>query len=121
MLQLTCYVAIGAGATAVHFALLVAMVEKMGVPSFAAAGIGATFGAQVSFIGNRWFTFAHRGRVSRSWPKFQTTALLGAVLSMVVVAIAVQLRLHYLIGQVTASIASLLITFVINRRWAFGD
>ena len=104
-----------------HFAVLVVMVEKIGVPSFAAAGIGAALGAQVSFIGNRWFTFAHRGHVARSWARFQTTALLGAVLSMFVVAIAVQLRLHYLIGQVMATVASLLLTFVINRRWAFAE
>lgn len=104
-----------------HFAVLAAMVEKMDVPSFAAAGVGAALGAQVSFIGNRWFTFAHRGHVARSWARFQTTALLGAVLSMFVVAIAVQIGLHYLIGQVTATVVNLLLTFVINRRWAFAE
>ena len=104
-----------------HFAVLAAMVEKMDVPSFAAAGVGAALGAQVLFIGNRWFTFAHRGHVARSWARFQTTALLGAVLSMFVVAIAVQIGLHYLIGQVTATVVNLLLTFVINRRWAFAE
>ena len=113
------YAAVGGLATAAHYALLVLCVEHGGWPAFAASGFGAVAGAQVAYVGNRWFTFAHRGDVRASWPRFQATALLGALLGMVIVALGVQLGTHYLIAQLLATLASLAITFAINRHWTF--
>ena len=113
------YTAVGAVATAAHYALLVWCVERGGWPAFAASGLGAALGAQVAYLGNRWFTFAHRGAVRASWPRFQATALLGALLGMGIVALGVRLGVHYLIAQVMATLTSLVITFAINRHWTF--
>jgi len=114
------YTTVGAVATAVHYTLLVLGVEFAGWPAFAASGFGAVVGAQVAYAGNRWFTFAHRGDVRASWPRFQATAVIGALLGMAVVALGVWLGAHYLIAQVVATLASLLLTFGINRGWTFG-
>jgi putative flippase GtrA len=76
-------------------------------------------GAQLAYAGNRWFTFAHRGGIGASWPRFMLTALFGAVLGMAIVALGVRLGLHYLIAQVIATLTSLLLTFAINRAWTF--
>jgi putative flippase GtrA len=113
------YSAVGAFATAVHYALLVLCVERGGWPAFAASGFGAVVGAQVAYAGNRWFTFAHRGDLRTSWPRFQATALMGALLGMAVVALGVQFGVHYLVAQAAATLASLLLTFGINRGWTF--
>ena len=113
------YAAVGAFATAVHYLLLVLGVERGGWPAFAASGFGAVVGAQVAYLGNRWFTFAHRGDVRASWPRFQATALIGALLGMAIVALGVRLGVHYLVAQVLATLASLLLTFAINRHWTF--
>ena len=113
------YTAVGAVATLTHYLLLIACVELAGWPAFAASGFGAVAGAQVAYAGNRWFTFEHRGDMLDSWPRFQATALLGAVLGMGVVGAAVHLGLHYLLAQVLATLLSLVITFVINRAWTF--
>ena len=113
------YAAVGAFATAVHYVLLVLGVERGGWPAFAASGFGAVVGAQVAYLGNRWFTFAHRGDVRASWPRFQATALIGALLGMAIVALGVRLGVHYLFAQVLATLASLLLTFAINRHWTF--
>jgi putative flippase GtrA len=113
------YTAVGAFATAVHYLPLVLCVELVGWPAFAASGAGAVVGAQVAYAGNRWFTFAHGGAVSTSWPRFQATALIGALLGMAIVAAGVRLGVHYLIGQVIATLASLVLTFAINRVWTF--
>ena len=113
------YTAVGAFATAVHYLLLVLGVERGGWPAFAASGFGAVVGAQVAYLGNRWFTFAHRGDVRASWPRFQATALIGALLGMAIVALGVRLGVHYLFAQVPATLASLLLTFAINRHWTF--
>ena len=113
------YAFVGGFATAVHYALLVFCVEKAGWPAYAASGFGAVVGAQVAYAGNRWFTFAHRGDVLSSWPRFQATALLGAALGMLIVALCVRAGVYYLIGQMIATLAGLAMTFAINRAWTF--
>jgi putative flippase GtrA len=113
------YTAVGAIATALHYLLLVLCVEFAHWPAFVGSGIGAVVGAQVAYAGNRWLTFAHRGDMRASWPRFQATALLGALLGMVIVAFGVRLGLHYLIAQAIATLTSLALTFAINRAWTF--
>ena len=113
------YASVGAAATAVHYALLVLAVEALGWPAFVASGFGAVVGAQVAYAGNRRFTFAHRGEVRASWPRFQATALAGTLLGMAIVALGVRLGVHYVLAQMVATGVSLALTFAINRAWAF--
>lgn len=113
------YTLVGAIATAVHYLALVACVEFGHWPAWLGSGLGATVGAQVAYAGNRWFTFAHRGEISASWPRFMATALLGALLGMAIVALGVRLGVHYLIAQMLATLAGLVLTFAINRAWTF--
>lgn len=114
------YSAVGAIATAAHYLVLIACVEWGRWPAFIASGTGAVVGAQVAYAGNRWFTFAHTGAVRASWPRFQATALIGALLGMAVVALGVRLGVHYVIAQVVATLLSLMLTFGINRVWTFA-
>ena len=120
MRRLLRYAAVGAFATAVHYALLVALVELGGLTAWIASGLGAIAGAQVAYLGNRRLTFAHRGDIARSWPRFQATAVAGALVGMIIVAGAQHVGLHYLWGQGLATVLAMLLTFAINRRWTFG-
>lgn len=113
------YTLVGAVATAVHYALLAIVVEWVHWPAWWGSGIGAVIGAQVAFFGNRGFTFAHKGDVAPAWIKFQGTAIAGALLGMLIVGVGVNLGVHYLVGQVVATLASLVLTFAINRAWTF--
>ncbi len=113
------YTAVGAVATALHYALLVWCVEGFGWPAWLASGFGAGVGAQLAYVGNRWFTFAHRGDLRASWPRFQATALVGAALGMAVVALGVRVGLHYVLAQALATGLSLVLTFAVNRLWTF--
>ncbi len=119
MPQFLRYTAIGAIATAVHYLVLVLCVEYGGWPAWWGSGLGAAVGAQLAYFGNRRFTFAHRGAVRASWPRFQATALVGLLLGMAVVGLGVRLGLHYLAAQVLATGLSLVLTFCINRWWSF--
>ena len=114
------YVAIGACATAAHYLAMSALVEWVRLPAWTASGLGAGLGAQIAFLGNRHFTFAHRGKAGPAWLKFMGTALLGALLGMAIVALGVASGWHYLAAQVVATLTSLAITYAINRRWTFG-
>jgi putative flippase GtrA len=113
------YTAVGAIATALHYLLLIACVEWGRWPAYIASGFGAVVGAQVAYAGNRWFTFAHTGALRASWPRFQATALIGALIGMAVVALGVRLGVHYVLAQIAATLLSLVLTFAINRVWTF--
>lgn len=115
------YTLVGVCATAAHYLVLAACVERAGQAAWLGSGVGAAVGAQVAYAGNRWFTFAHRGEVgaSSSWPRFMLTALSGALLGMAIVALGVRLGAHYLIAQMIATVASLVLTFAVNRAWTF--
>jgi putative flippase GtrA len=114
------YAAVGAVATVAHYCLLWGLVEHGHWWPALAAGAGAALGAQVGFVGNRWFTFQHRGPWLTAWWRFQLTALLGGATSVAVVAAGLGLGLHYLVAQAGATLLVLLLTYAINRRWAFG-
>jgi putative flippase GtrA len=114
------YVTVGAVATAAHYALLAMAVEWGRWSPAWAAGAGAVLGAQLGFVGNRWFTFGHRGGWWPAWWRFQATALLGAATSTIVVALGVRLGAHYLLAQAAATALVLGLTYTINRRWTFG-
>jgi putative flippase GtrA len=115
------YAAVGAIATAVHYAILVAVVEAGLLAPPRAAALGAWVGAQVAFAGNATLTFRAAGASVGAWLRFQITAVLGALLSFALVAAGVRLGLHYLVAQVLATLLNLLITFEINRRWSFAS
>lgn len=119
MKRLLRYTLVGAVATAVHYALLMLCVEQARQPAWLGSGFGAVVGAQVAYVGNRHFTFGHRGAVGASWLKFQLTALAGAAQGMAVVGLMVALGLHYLAAQVLATLTGLLATFAVNRAWTF--
>jgi putative flippase GtrA len=114
------YLAVGAVSTMAHYALLALLVELGHWPAPLAAGAGAALGAQLGFVGNRWLTFGHRGAWLAAWWRFQLTALLGGVTSMAVVAAGTRVGLHYLFAQACATLLALVLTYAINRRWAFG-
>jgi putative flippase GtrA len=114
------YVAVGAVATLSHYLMLAVLVERGAWTPALAAGAGAALGAQVGFVGNRWFTFAHRGPWLPAWCRFQLTALLGGLVSMAVVALGTHWGLHYLIAQMAATGLALVLTYFVNRRWSFG-
>jgi putative flippase GtrA len=113
------YAAVGVVATAAHYLTLVAWVELGHGSAPLGSGVGAVVGAQVAYFGNRWFTFAHRGALRDSWPRFQLTALLAGALGMAIVALAVRAGLHYLAAQVIATLVGLIATFAVNRAWTF--
>jgi putative flippase GtrA len=114
------YAAVGAVATAAHYAILVALVEAGLLAPQRAAALGAWIGAQVAFAGNAAFTFRGAGATLGAWWRFQLTAVIGALLSFSLVAAGVRLGLHYLLAQIVATLIGVVVTYEINRRWSFA-
>ncbi|MBM4218237.1 MAG: GtrA family protein [Gammaproteobacteria bacterium] len=115
------YALVGALATAVHYLVLVMLVELAGVPAGVAAATGALAGALAAYAGNRRFTFASRAAHTRALPRFLAVAALGAVTSAAVVLAGTEwLGLHYLLPQAVATLIVLVFGYALNRRWTFA-
>jgi len=115
------YALVGVLATAVHYLVLVTLVELAGVPAGLAAAAGATAGALAAYAGNRRYTFASNAAHARALPRFLAVAALGAATSAALVFAGTEwLGLHYLIPQAAATGIVLVAGFTLNRRWTFA-
>lgn len=116
------YTLIGGAATAVHYAVLLILVEAAHLAAGWAAAIGATAGAIVAYLGNRRLTFTgSRARHRQALPRFFAVAALGATVSGFMVWLAsAALGLHYFVAQVLATVVVLLMTYRLNRAWSFA-
>lgn len=115
------YLVVGAVATAVHYALLVSLVELAGSAAAPSAAIGAICGAFVAYAGHRRFTFAGRSPHFRSLPRFLAVAAFGAAANAAIVWSGTEVAgMHYLAAQVVATLFVLWSGFMLNRRWSFA-
>jgi putative flippase GtrA len=116
------YTLTGGVATAVHYALLVTLVEGLHLGAAWAAALGALAGAVVAYFGNRRFTFPHsRARHGHAVPRFGLVAGAAAALSASIVWLgSTVLGAHYLLSQAVATATGLVLGYSFNRHWTFG-
>lgn len=116
------YFLAGGIATAVHYAVLIVLVEVAGLSAGASAAIGALVGAAVAYFVNRRITFSGTAALHlQAIPRFLAVAFAGAALNGGLVWIGVQLLAwHYLVAQAAATLMVLGLTYRINRSWTFS-
>lgn len=114
------YIAVGSVATGSHYAVLVGLVEVVGLSATAATFIGACAGAGVAFVGQRAITFASRPRTPAALPRFLAVAALGAALNSAVVWLGTAAGLHYLAAQLIATMLVVYLTYHLNSVWSFA-
>lgn len=116
------YLANGALATAVHFAVLVLNVEILAFSSIGAANfIAAIFGSAAAFIGNRYFVFrALEASVGQHLVKFTGLYLLMASFHGVALFIWTDLcHWSYTLGFLVATSIQITLGFLGNKLWVF--
>ena len=114
------YCAVGVAAAALHFAVLVVLVELFAaVPTFASAtGFCAAVGLNY-WLQYRW-TFRANGSHGVMFPLFALIAVLALGVNTVVFwACNVVAAQPYLVAQVIATGAVVIINFHLNRRYVF--
>jgi putative flippase GtrA len=115
------YLLVGLLATAIHYALLVALVELTGAAAAPSAAFGAACGALAAYAGNRHFTFAGGAVHAQALPRFLAVAALGAAANGAIVWTGKEIvGMHYLAAQVVATTVVMWSGFVLNRRWSFA-
>ncbi len=122
-MQFFWYIVAGGLATAVHYAVLIALVELTGFAAAPSAALGALCGAGVSYLLNRRVTFAASSAGhGHALPRFLAIALLGALLNGLLVWLGVQqFGWHYLLAQALATVLVMGLTFRLNRLWTFAQ
>jgi putative flippase GtrA len=111
---------VGACATAIHYAVLTALVELGHLRAVVGSTIGFVIAATVNYALNRRFTFESSAKHAVALPKFLTVALLGAAMNAAVVGwFEAHTTIHYLLAQVCATFTVLLWNFTVNALWTF--
>jgi putative flippase GtrA len=119
--QLIRFAIVGAIATAIHYAILIALVQGALAGPVAASSFGFAVGALASYTLNRNFTFRSSRAHLDAVPKFAIVALLGlSVNASLIWLLHAAVGLHYLLAQVLATGGTLLWNFTLNRIWTFS-
>lgn len=118
--QFTSYLGIGFGAAALHYTILVALVELGGVHPVLAALVGYTSGGFLSYGLNRSHTFgSERPHREAVW-RFALVAGVGFGLTYAAMYVFVDvLHQPYLAAQVVTTGMTLVWNFSANRFWTF--
>jgi putative flippase GtrA len=114
------YVLAGATGTAVHYAVLIVLVQLASIGAVAATTAGAVSGALVNYRLNHRFTFQSDQLHRRALPRFALVAVLGIAINAAVVALLFPwVTPYYLVAQVVATGVVLITGFAVNRAWTF--
>ena len=120
-MQFFWYIVAGGIATAVHYAVLIALVEFFGFDAAVASALGTLCGACVSYLLNRRMTFAQSQTAhGQAVPRFMAITFLGALLNGALVWFGVHtIGWHYLAAQAVATLLVMGLTFRLHRLWTF--
>ena len=114
------YAGAGAIGTALHYAVLIGLVQLARFDAVVASTAGAVAGALVNYALNHRYTFASERPHGHALPRFTLVAVGGIALNALVMAAVLSLAgPHYLVAQLIATAAVLGAGYLANRAWTF--
>ena len=118
--QFIVFTTVGGIATAVHYLLLIVLVDGLDVAPVPASVVGYVLAAIVNYLLNYYITFRSRKQHHEALAKFALIATLGLGLNTAIMAIGINwLALHYILSQMLATGITLIWNFIANRLWTF--
>lgn len=113
---------IGAIGTAVHFAVLAALVRHANAGAVLASQFGAVCGALTNYILNRRINYRTEASHLSTGPKFFVVVALGFALNgLLMLAFVQHWRWNYLLAQLATTALVLLWNFAANHFWTFAE
>ncbi len=114
------YIVVGVIGTAIHFGVLIALVERLGVEPVTASTIGFIITLVVSYMLNHRWTFrTDRGHLS-AMPRYILVSVSGLLLNSGIMFVTVHiLGLWYILGQSLVVVVVPLTNFLFNYHWSF--
>lgn len=118
------YALVGLLGTAVHWGLLVALVEGTGVHPVAGSALGFIAVLIMSYILNSRWTFRGSGKVMdiKQFLRYSIVSCSGLLINTAVMYASVELMsLPYWLGQAAVTIVVPLHNYAANRVWTFRE
>jgi putative flippase GtrA len=114
------YSGAGVVGTALQYAVLILLVEFVGLGAVAASNVGAILGAVVNYRLNHRYTFASQKAHGHALPRFALISAAGLVLNTIALSgLLAFVGPHYLVAQVAVTAVVLVAGFLANRVWTF--
>lgn len=114
------FLVVGVLATAIHYSILLLLVQIFGFAPVLASSIGFSVSAVVNYLVNRRVTFSSSRGHAGAVPRFVIVALVGLSLnSGVVWLFAHELGWYYVLAQVIATGVAIFWNFFANKYWTF--
>ena len=110
---------VGGVATAVHYAILLTLVEGAHAAALLGTSIGFIAGVMVSFFLNRRFTFTQQSSLLSSFSKYALVYAIGFVLNAAILQALIGVGWYYFAAQVAATLIVLCWNFLGARFVAF--
>lgn len=117
--QLFRFAMVGVVGTAVHYSILLVAVELLHLSPVVGAGAGFFTGLIASYILNRAWTFDTRPAFGRGLATYSLVCIIGFAINVSIVALAVAMGVHYMVGQVIATPIAMLWNFLGSRLIVF--
>lgn len=116
------FAAVGALNTAVGLGVILGSMALLGLGDLAANALGYACGLAVSFIGNRTWTFGHRGPWRESLVRFLAVFAVAYGLNLVALFfVRDHLQVNSYLAQVVANVVYTVAFFVGSRTFAFRN
>jgi putative flippase GtrA len=110
---------IGSVGTAVHYSILVLLVQFYYTSPVIASTIGFVGGAVTNYLLNYYLNFKSKKGHIYVFPKFITIATAGIIINGLIMSLLLYSGLHYLLCQVISTLMVLVWNFVCNYLWSF--
>lgn len=110
---------VGALASAVHFAILIALKELAHWHPVWATLVGYAVGTVISYTLNRAYTFSVKPGFGVGMAKYAIVICVGAVLNALIVWALVNADIHYMLAQVVATGIVMIWNFVGSKLLVF--
>lgn len=115
------YAVVGVLGTAIHFGVLVALVEWAAVDAVLASAVGFFVTLMVSYVLNHRWTFESRAPHGAAFGRYAAVSLLGLGLNSLIMYLAVHIfGLWYILAQALVVIVVPAVNYLLNRSWTFG-
>lgn len=121
VIQFVKFCIIGAGNTLINLAVLYFLTSIFGWYYLLSEILAFTAGTVNSFVWNSVWTFKSRTRHVRKYFKFLAINVVSLGVNLLILYLLTNLlEVHYLLSELVASFASLVVNFAGNKMWTFG-
>lgn len=114
------FVGVGGTATAIHYAILILLVELDWASAVTASAAGYVISSVVNYLLNYYLTFSSTARHSIATVRFLIVASAGLAINSALIYLMADIAgLYYLAAQVIATFIVLLWNFYIHHIWTY--